>query len=64
MLAQLTFEAEVDVVRHALGIPTDIEAAQRLSKEDAETLPEPKRTREPRDETVGSASKKTDKTKH
>jgi uncharacterized protein (UPF0335 family) len=42
ILAQLTLEAEIDVARHAIGLPTDLETAQRLAREAAETIPEPK----------------------
>lgn len=71
ILAQLTLEAEIDVARHACGLPTDLETAHRLAQEEAETLPEPKRERRSKDAdagddnvvSLGSASK-PDKTKH
>lgn len=46
LLAQLTLEAEIDVARHAVGLPTDLATAQRLAQAEAETVPEPKRTRD------------------
>jgi hypothetical protein len=66
ILAQLTLEAEIDVARHAVGLPTDLETAHRLSQEEAETLPQPKRERPTRDDKVVPLGGKTksDKTKH
>jgi uncharacterized protein (UPF0335 family) len=67
ILAQLTLEAEIDVARHAVGLPTDLETAHRLSQQEAETLPEPKRERKSKDDdnvvSLGSKTK-PDKTKH
>lgn len=45
ILAQLTLEAEMDVVRGVVGLPTDIETASRLAQEEAEAVPEPRRGR-------------------
>ena len=45
VLATLLLEAEIDVYRKAAGVPTDIETAQGLAHEAAESLPEPKERR-------------------
>lgn len=49
VLATLMLEAEIDVYREAAGVPTDIESAQALAAEAAETLPAPKEKRRDRD---------------
>lgn len=58
ILAQLTLEAEIDVARHAVGLPTDLETAQRLAREEAETIPEPRRERKRGDTVVDFPGKK------
>lgn len=49
VLATLLLEAEIDVYRRAAGVPTDIETAQGLAHEAAESLPEPKERKRRRD---------------
>lgn len=40
MASQLELELVLDTYRHAVGLPTDLETAQRLAKESAGALPE------------------------
>lgn len=41
--SQLELELVLDTYRHAVGLPTDLETAQKLAKEAAGDLPEPEK---------------------
>lgn len=43
MASQLELELVLDTYRHAVGLPVDLETAQRLAKEAAGDLPEPEK---------------------
>ncbi len=45
VLATLMLEAEKTVYRKAAGVPIDIETAQTRARDEAERVPEPKRSR-------------------
>lgn len=42
VLATLLYEAERDVYRKAAGVPTDIEAAEKIARQHVKEVPEPK----------------------
>ena len=43
VLANLMFEAEVDVYRKANGLPTEIDKAAEIARSEASSVPEPKK---------------------
>jgi hypothetical protein len=64
LLKQLSYEAEVEAGRKAVGLPTEIEVASKLAQEFAESAPEPKKQKKKRDEKKIVPFGKPDKSKH